>query len=272
MTLNLLVAIPAAVGLGALHFLEPGHGKGVMTAYLISSRARLRDAVLIGFTSALSHTFSILLLALVATSALQFVVPQQVEAWLGLLSGITITVIGTRMVLMRLFPPVVSLGGIRQREGTYVCSHGHLHHLHEPSCEHDHHGHGHAHHHHHDHHGHGHGDGTGTAVASTIRSRRRLLSIGILTGLIPCPSSLVMLLAAISAGQITYGIGMVAAFSLGGAFSLSLLGILLLKAENKVKLLERRRFSDMMATASSVLIVVLGFLVTYESFLKAGLL
>ena len=65
---------------------------------------------------------------------------------------------------------------------------------------------------------------------------------------------------------------MVAAFSLGGAFSLSLLGILLLKAENKVKLLERRRFSDMMATASSVLIVVLGFLVTYESFLKAGLL
>ncbi|MGZ4123868.1 MAG: HoxN/HupN/NixA family nickel/cobalt transporter [Tumebacillaceae bacterium] len=230
--MNLLVAIPTAVGLGALHFLEPGHGKGVMTAYLISSRARLRDAVVIGFTSARSHTLSILLLALVATSALQFAVPQQVEAWLGLLSGLTITVIGTRMVLMRLFPPVVSLGGLRQREGTYVCSHGHLHSLHEPSCDHDHHahhhhGHGHGHaHHHHSHHG----DGTGTAVASAERSRRRLLSIGILTGLIPCPSSLVMLLAAISAGQITYGIGMVAAFSLGGAFSLSLLGILLLKA------------------------------------------
>jgi nickel/cobalt transporter (NicO) family protein len=275
--LDLLVAIPAAVGLGALHFLEPGHGKGVMTAYLISSRARLRDAVLIGFTSALSHTLSILLLALVATSALQFVVPQQVEAWLGLLSGLTITVIGTRMVLMRLFPPVVSLGGIRQREGTYVCSHGHLHHVHEASCGHDHdHHHMHAHHQHDHHHGHAHalhhGDGTGSAVASTVRSKRRLLSIGILTGLIPCPSSLVMLLAAISAGQVAYGIGLVAAFSLGGAFSLSLLGILLLKAENKVKLLERRRFSDLMATASSVLIVVLGFLVTYESFLKTGLL
>ena len=107
-------------------------------------------------------------------------------------------------------------------------------------------------------------------VEQSLRSKRRLLSIGVLTGLIPCPSALVMLLAAISSGQISFGIGLVIAFSLGGAVALSLLGILILKAENKVRYLERRRFTDLMASASALIIVVIGFLVTYESVVKMG--
>jgi len=265
--MEMLVAIPSALALGALHSLEPGHGKGVMTAYLISSRARMRDAVLLGVTSAVSHTFSILMLALIATTALEYAVPTQIEAWLSLLSGVVIMMIGLRMVYLRLYPPVVSLGGIKVREGanTYVCSHGHVHH------NSDHSGHDHHHHHHDDtavhHHGH---ELPMVQEGNSLRSKRRLLSIGVLTGLIPCPSALVMLLAAISAGQITLGIGLVIAFSIGGAVALSLLGILILKAENKVRYLERRRFTDLMASASALLIVVIGFLVTYESVVKLG--
>lgn len=271
--MDLLVALPAAVGLGALHFLEPGHGKGVMTAYLVSSRARLRDAIVLSFTSAISHTLSILLLAFVATSALQFMLPHQIEGWLGLISGAVITMIGSRMVLQRLFPPIVSLGSIGAREQSYVCSHGHVHHVMEASCDHDHdhehhHQHGHHHHHHHPDHVHGHANAV-PSRGSTV-DQRRLLSIGVLAGLIPCPSSLVMLLAAISAGQVTYGVGLVVAFSLGGAVALSLLGILLLKAESKVRHLERRRFGDLMSTLSAMIIVGLGFLVTYESLIKLG--
>jgi nickel/cobalt transporter (NicO) family protein len=283
--LNLLYAIPAAVGLGALHFLEPGHGKGVMTAYLVSSRARTRDAVLLAFTSALSHTLVIFLLALVTTSALQFLLPQQIEAYLGLLSGAVITFIGGKMVFQKLFPPVVSLGRLRATDlgAVYVCAHGHVHHEHDPSG-HD------PHHHPHDHerialdeigyghsHGHAHSDSHGSHSHSHVATRggtpdmRRLLTIGVLAGLIPCPSALVMLLAATSAGQIPLGIGLVVAFSLGGALSLSLIGILLLKAEHKVRYLERRRFADMMGTLSALLIVIIGFLVAYESILKLGL-
>ena len=259
--MDLLVALPAAVGLGALHFLDPGHGKGVMTAYLVSSRARLRDAILLSFTSAISHTLSILFLAFLATSALQFMLPHQIEGWLGLISGVVITIIGARMVLQRIFPPVVSLGSLGSREQSYVCSHGHVHHVHGPSCDHDHH----DLHHHHDH-DHAHA----VPLRGSTVEKRRLLSIGVLAGLIPCPSSLVMLLAAISAGQVTYGVGLVIAFSLGGALALSLLGILLLKAESKVRHLERRRFGDLMSTVSAMIIVGLGFLVTYESLIKLG--
>jgi nickel/cobalt transporter (NicO) family protein len=282
--MDLLVALPAAVGLGALHFLEPGHGKGVMTAYLVSSRARLRDAILLSFTSAISHTLSILFLAFLATSALQFMLPHQIEGWLGLISGMVITVIGSRMVLQRIFPPVVSLGSLGSWEQSYVCSHGHVHHVHGPSCDHDHHDHHHHHHdhhdhhvhhdhhdhHHHGHHHHDHGHAHAVALRGSTVEKRRLLSIGVLAGLIPCPSSLVMLLAAISAGQVTYGVGLVIAFSLGGALALSLLGILLLKAESKVRHLERRRFGDLMSTVSAMIIVGLGFLVTYESLIKLG--
>jgi len=272
-----LVSIPAAFALGALHFLEPGHGKGVMTAYLVSSRARTKDAVLLGFSAAISHTFSILFLALVATTALQYVLPQQIEAWLGLFSGVVITWIGGRMVLQQLFPPIVSLGRVGAQERTYVCSHGHVHHIHDRS--------GHDPHHHHSHE---HGEHAALhnphAFASELdmvevsaakeqaeKERGRLLSIGILAGLIPCPSSLVMLLTALSMGQVSLGVGLVLAFSLGGAIALSLLGILLLKAENKVRLFERHRVASLMAQVSAVIIVVIGFLVTHESLLKMGL-
>lgn len=303
--MELLIALPAAAGLGAMHFLEPGHGKGVMTAYLVSSRARTRDAITLAFTAALSHTFSIFLIALVATSALQFLLPHQVEGWLGLVSGAIITYIGAKMVYQRLFPPVVTLGGIRRAatEGTYVCDHGHVHLIGDPSG-HDphHHGYGHNHSHSHGHlHDHSHrhfddlitlddlasgygssGAGYGSSSGSAVHHRtvnrlqassfRRLLTIGVLAGLIPCPSALAMLLAATSAGQVTHGIGMVLAFSLGGAVSLSLIGILLLRAENAVKFFERRSIGHMMATFSALLIVVLGFLVTYESILKLELM
>ncbi len=261
--MELIVAIPMAFGLGALHSLEPGHGKGVMTAYLISSRARLRDAIFLGCASAFSHTLSILFLAFVATSAFQLWLPEQIEAWLGLISGAIITGIGMRMVYLRLSPPVVSLGRIGvTSSNAYVCSHGHIHHDHRWD------GHSHDHDHHHD-------DAHGGSVAAVVkqdRSVKRLLTIGVLTGLIPCPSALVMLLAAISAGQISLGIGLVIAFSIGGAFALSLLGILLLKAEHKVRVLERQRFGEIMATLSAGIIVLIGFLVTYQSIVSLGLL
>ncbi|MBL0387689.1 sulfite exporter TauE/SafE family protein [Tumebacillus sp. ITR2] len=264
--MDLLVSIPAAIGLGALHFLEPGHGKGVLTAYLVSSRARPRDAVLLGVTNALAHTVSILFLALVATTALQYLLPQQIEAWLGLLSGAVITLIGGRMVLQMLFPPVVTLGRLNERERTYVCSHGHVHVVDRAGRDHSH---G---HHHHPHDELPMFDSTATSTKPRQEnSVRRLFTVGVLTGLIPCPTSLVMLLTAVSAGQVSLGIGMVLAFSFGGALSLSLLGLLLLKAESKARLLERRGISNLMAQVSSLVIVVLGILVTYESLFKLGL-
>ena len=75
--MEIMYTIPAVMGLGALHSLEPGHGKGVITAYLISSGAKIKDAIIIGIISALAHTLSIALLAFSASSTIRFLFPQK---------------------------------------------------------------------------------------------------------------------------------------------------------------------------------------------------
>src|SRR5204863_10170068 len=53
-----------AVLLGGLHALTPGHGKGVVAAYLIGSRGRVRDAVMLGGIVTFTHTISVIALGL----------------------------------------------------------------------------------------------------------------------------------------------------------------------------------------------------------------
>lgn len=97
----------SAFGIGALHALEPGHGKSIMGAYLVLSRGRPVHAVVLGMISAATHTGVIVLLSLAAHGVLgaatgQGGLPQQqVELWLKAVSGLLITGIGLRMALRR---------------------------------------------------------------------------------------------------------------------------------------------------------------------------
>lgn len=58
--------IPAAVVLGGLHGLEPGHSKTMMAAFIIAIRGTVGQAVLLGLSAALSHSFVIWALAALA--------------------------------------------------------------------------------------------------------------------------------------------------------------------------------------------------------------
>ncbi len=52
--------------LGALHALEPGHGKTIVAAYLVGSRGKPRHALALGAIVTFTHTIAIILLALLA--------------------------------------------------------------------------------------------------------------------------------------------------------------------------------------------------------------
>jgi ABC-type nickel/cobalt efflux system permease component RcnA len=90
----------SALGLGALHALEPGHGKGVMGAYLAVSGARLSDALIMGVSSAATHTLVVVVLAFILDGAAGAVstgagVPgEQFEGFMKLISGVLIVLIG----------------------------------------------------------------------------------------------------------------------------------------------------------------------------------
>ncbi len=57
--------LPAAVVLGALHGMEPGHSKTVMAAFIIAIRGTVGQAVLLGLAATVSHTAIIWILAFV---------------------------------------------------------------------------------------------------------------------------------------------------------------------------------------------------------------
>jgi nickel/cobalt transporter (NicO) family protein len=62
-TMNITaVTTLAALSLGAVHALEPGHGKTFITSYLLTGRSSKRQLMIMGFSMALSHTLILMLL------------------------------------------------------------------------------------------------------------------------------------------------------------------------------------------------------------------
>jgi len=133
-----LIALAISFVLGALHALTPGHGKTVVAAYLVGSKGRVLDAIILGAVVTFTHTSSVILLGLVTLYASQYVLPQQIFPWLGFLSGLLIMGIGIWLFIRRLKHP---LG----HEPT------HSHHDHGPSHDSGFGQHTHAHHFAHDH-------------------------------------------------------------------------------------------------------------------------
>ncbi|KIL40591.1 ABC transporter permease [Gordoniibacillus kamchatkensis] len=234
--MDVMFSIPAAIGLGALHSLEPGHGKGVISAYLIATRGKTRDAVLLGLISAVTHTLSIVILSVAASSAVKLFAPERLTHWVELFSGVLITIIGAQILYRHVRPRIVSMGKLSAK--------------HHDVCEH-HDGH---HHHHHDH-------GRPSSLAGIV-------SVGLLTGLIPCPSAMAIFLASLTADRIPLGLGLVAAFSLGSAVTMSVIGILIVHAGHTVKRLERIGFVRSLNLLSSFLILSLGVVVTLQALIE----
>src|ERR1035437_356798 len=63
---NAWLFLPAAVLLGALHGLEPGHSKTMMAAFIVAIRGTIGQAVLLGLSAAIAHSLIIWVLAAAA--------------------------------------------------------------------------------------------------------------------------------------------------------------------------------------------------------------
>jgi len=93
--------------------------------------------------------------------------------------------------------------------------------------------------------------------------RRGLLGIGVSAGIVPCPTALVVLLAAISLHRIGYGLVLIVAFSLGLAATVTAIGLVAVTA--------KRAFSRLsldggliraLPAASAVVVIALGLVMT----------
>jgi len=248
-----LIALAVAVGLGAFHALEPGHGKTLVAAYLVGSHGTMKHAFLLGLIVTGAHTAGVYLLGGVTLYASRYIVPDRLYPWLGVVSGVMIAGLGLVLLVRRY------LG----KDG--FSSHHHHHHAdhrHDPE-EH------HQHHHHHGHHGHSNDHGHNQEV-----SHRELLTLGISGGIVPCPAALVVLLSAVSMQRIGFGLLLIVAFSVGLAAVLITIGLLMVYAR---QFMSRFQMNSRLTTrwlplTSSVFILVFGVALMVQALQTAGIL
>jgi len=252
-----LFALLVAFVLGAMHAFSPGHGKTIVGAYLIGSRGTPKHAAFLGLTVTVTHTLGVFALGFATLFASRFIVPERLFPVLSLFSGLIVLGMGMVLLAQRWRAARGALGRTSQPASTHAHAplplfavaggsadphdHEHEHHHHEHSHVghgeyHDHDGHVHT----HDHHSHvdsamhSHGGDLHSHVPSggADISWRSLLALGISGGLIPCPSAMVLLLAAVAFNKTAYGMLLVLSFSIGLAVTLTAVGIAFLYARN----------------------------------------
>jgi ABC-type nickel/cobalt efflux system permease component RcnA/hydrogenase/urease accessory protein HupE len=249
-------AIIAALMWGAGHALTPGHGKTIVAAYLIGGRSTPWHALYLGLTVTVTHTLGIFVLGLIALFASRYVVPEHLYPWLGAVSGLIVVGIGAGMLWNR---------ARALRKPAFVpveAEHDHNHAL--MPHHHYHHDHDHDHHHHHDHdHGHSHLPPGADDSPVTWRS---LLALGISGGILPCPSALVLLLAAVSLNRVGFGIVLVLAFSVGLAAVLTTVGLLFVKGSRLLQgVPQAASWMRVLPVLSALAILTIGIGLTAEA-------
>ncbi len=252
----ILVALAVAVGLGAFHALEPGHGKTLVAAYLVGSRGSIRHALLLGLVVTAAHTAGVYLLGVITLYASQYVVPERLYPWLSVASGVMIMALGLVLFARR----------YSGKEGI-ISHHDHNHHPHEHHSHvshehrnHDHHGHAHHHEHAHYH------------ALDRETSLRELLTLGISGGIVPCPAALVVLLSAVSMQRIGFGLLLIVAFSVGLAAVLIGIGLLMVSARHFMSRLQTNGelITRWLPLASSTIITLFGLGMVLQAIATAG--
>ena len=253
--------------LGAVHAATPGHGKTISAAYIVGARGRPVDALVLGIFVTLSHTSGIILVGVLATMGSAWLVPQRVEAYLGVATGLLVIGIGLWMLRTQLS---LAAAGDHAHAHDHPHEHGHAH-------GHEAHAHGHDHVHGSGHvdadaepgyHSHGWGRRHSHRVAFDALNRPRLpvlLGLGIAGGLLPDPGALAILLAALASGKLVLGLFTVVVFSVGFASVLVIVGVVAARVGEVVLTWLTGRWADWLQVGAALLIVVVGLGLTVNA-------
>ncbi|WP_375600005.1 DUF1007 family protein [Devosia sp. Naph2] len=191
---------------GIFHAAGPGHGKVVISSYVVANESQLRRGVVLSGLSALMQSLVAIGFVLILAGALNLTSTALGDAahWVGVVSYAMVALLGAWLVLRKIF------------------GWGHSH---------DHHGHHHHDHHDHDHHEHGHSMHHAIAPGDIRGNWREQLGVVLAVGLRPCSGALVVLVFALSQGLLAAGIAAVLLMGLGTAITVAALATLAVTAK-----------------------------------------
>lgn len=282
-----LTALGVAIGIGALHALTPGHGKALVGAYLVGSRGTLKHALALGGIVTLTHTGSVLALGFITLAASHILLPTTLFPILEMASGLLVMIMGLALIYRRykawqsvrhartrqslrdqlpeipaemrpappshytIFPPdavpaaaapveKISSARIQINQPIAVNVYDNV----LPQ-----------------------GDLSLGAV-----NWRALVGLGISGGLVPCPDAIAILLVAVAINRIVLGLSLIVAFSLGLAFILTAIGIMMVRSRRLFEGLNAfNRLIPAMPLISAVIVTGLGLGLTYNAAANSAL-
>ncbi len=238
----LMVGLSFAYGI--FHAAGPGHGKAVISSYMLANEVALRRGVMLSFVSAFLQALTAIAVMTLAFLVLRGTSVSMTDAttFLEIASYAMITLFGAWLLWRKAGPLVLGLLGTGPAH-SLSAAHAHAHSDHGHSHAHSH-AHSHSHEHAHDHHSHshaagevcatcGHSHAPDPALLSGERfSWRTAWSAIVAVGLRPCSGALIVLSFAFLNGLWVGGILSVFAMALGTAITVSALAILAVTAKN----------------------------------------
>lgn len=253
----LLVGLSFAYGI--FHAAGPGHGKAVISSYMLANEVALRRGILLSFVSAFLQAASAIVLMGAVYLALRGTSVSMTDAtrFLEIASYVLIAAFGLWLLWRKAGTRLAALVGRGPAHSLSAASavtaahhaHDHHHHGHAHVHHHDHghHGHDHSHHHHdndHAHHGHVHAHGEVCETCGHSHAPDPALLAGrdfdwraawaavAAVGIRPCTGALIVLSFALLNGLIFGGVVSVLAMALGTAITVSVLATIAVTAKN----------------------------------------
>ena len=216
---------------GILHAVGPGHGKTIISSYVVANEETVRRGVIISFIAAGLQALTavalvgLLLFGLNASGL-------QVNAWSNQLESVSyamIALVGLYLLTTQLLRLLRSWRGVRAAHGAdEQLAHSHAeHHLHDHAHHNHHHELGRDRHHHH---------AAGEACDHMVDARqlagpfswRKVMAVVFSVGIRPCTGAILVLVFAVTQGVFWAGVGATFAMALGTAITVAVLATLAL--------------------------------------------
>ncbi|MFB9265443.1 nickel/cobalt transporter [Bradyrhizobium erythrophlei] len=237
---------------GIFHAAGPGHGKAVISSYLVANHETARRGIVLSFASALLQS----LVAVVVVGICAWLLNATAKTMCGAEKAIEITsyaliaAFGARLVwvkgggfirALQMPRPALAVAGAPHPHDHDHHHHGHHHHHADAHHEHGHdHDHGHDPHHVHDEHcGHSHGP-TPAELAGPGGWQRGLSAI-VAVGLRPCSGAILVLVFALAQGLFWAGIAATFVMGLGTAITVAAIAVLAVSARGMAERLSAAR-------------------------------
>jgi len=212
---------------GIFHAAGPGHGKAVISSYLVANQETARRGIVLSFASALMQALVAVLIVSVGAWLLNATAKTMcgAEKAIEIGSYALIAAFGARLVWTKGGSFIRALQASRPEPALAMAAHHHHHGHDRPHAHHDHDGHVHD-----EHCGHSHGPEP-SELAGPRRWRRGLGAV-VAVGARPCSGAILVLVFALAQGLFWAGIAATFVMGLGTAITVATIAVLAVSAKD----------------------------------------